>query len=108
MSNSAEECISQVEENNERFKNFLIAQNLKLREERDQALDECQKTLKELESLKTVSGDSLRPEQEQMFTSMVNLKLCRSQNGLIKAQCPWKAHQPNYGSVCRGLKCRRQ
>ena len=85
LCNSAEECVSQVQENNERFKNFLIAQNLKLREERDQALDECQKTLKELESLKTVSGDSLRPEQEQMFTSMVKLKLRRSQNGLMKA-----------------------
>ena len=85
MTNSAEECVSQVEENNERFKNFLIAQNLKLRDERDQASDECQKTLKELGSLKTISGDSLRPEQEQMFTSMVKLKLRRSQNGLIKA-----------------------
>ena len=85
LTNSTEECVSQVEENNERFKNLLIAQNLKLRDERDQVLDECQKTLKELESLKTVSGDSPRPEQEQMFTSMVKLKLRRSQNGLIKA-----------------------
>ena len=85
MTSPAEECVSHVEENNERFKNFSIVQNLKLRDERDQALDKCQKALKELESLKTVSGDSLRPEQEQMFTSIVKLKLRRSQNGLIKA-----------------------
>ena len=42
------------------------------------------KTLKELEFLKTIGGDSLRPKQVQMFTSMVKLKLRRSHNGLIK------------------------
>ena len=69
--------VSQIEQQNEHFVQYIISRN--------QALGESERISKELASLRTIQGDSLMPEQEKMFTSMVKLKLRRSEAGLIPA-----------------------
>ena len=82
---STDRYVSCVQQHNEKLVQYVISRNQALQEERDQALEESQRIAKDLASLQTVQGDSLRPEQETMFTSMVKLKLRRSENGVIQA-----------------------
>ena len=70
--NSYGSCMEQV---NEHCTQYFISQNQILREQRDQALNLSERAYKELELLKSINGDSLSPEQEQLFTSIVKLKL---------------------------------
>ena len=70
---------------NERFTHHFISQNQILREQRDKALNESERAYKELELLKNINGDSLSPDQEQLFTSIVKQKLSRSKTGSIQA-----------------------
>ena len=82
---STDRYVSCVQQHNEKPIQYVTSRNQALQEERDQALEESQRIAKDLASLQTVQGDSLRPEQETMFTSMVKLKLRRSENGVIQA-----------------------
>ena len=82
---STDRYVSCVQQHNEKLVQYVTSRNQALQEERDKALEESQRIAKNLASLQTVQGDSLRPEQETMFTSMVKLKLRRSENGVIQA-----------------------
>ena len=82
---STNHLVSQIEQQNEHFVQYIIFRNQALQNECDPALGESERISKELASLKTIQSDSLMREQEKMFTSMVKLKLRCSEAGLIQA-----------------------
>ena len=91
-----------MEQVSERFTQHFISQNQILREQRDQAMNESERAYKELELLKSINGDSLIPEQEQLFTSIVKLKSSRSKTGSIQTHnVRGRPNQFGSCSLCR-------